>query len=458
MKKFRVFILILFSYIFITGFTASNSESPLLALGLVGGLIIALITLINTDLALIILIFSMLLSPEITIIQVPERAVVLRIDDILVVFMFFTWLAKMAINKQLGFLKKTPINRPLAAYVFLYIFSTVLGIIHGRINPLTSFFYILKYTEYFMIFFIFANNIRTIKQVKVLNFVLLLTCVFVCAYALSTRSQYGRVTAPFEGRKGEGGAEPNTLGGYLVLLSGVTMGQLLYSKSGTYRPFLLGLISLIIPALIFTFSRGGYAGFIVMYLTLIFFTKKGKMALVSILAIAILLAIFTPQVIPREMKERITDTFSSAGGEYRVLGGTVRLDASSGWRVRVWGWIFEKFQRHPFFGWGVTGLGLVDQQYALILGEVGLIGMAVFIWLMITIFRNALRIKNTLEIEEHRGLVIGFIAGFAGILCHSLAANIFIIVRIMEPFWFLAAAVIVLNELSAPSVSKEEIT
>ena len=387
----------------------------------------------------------MLLSPEIPIAQVPERAVVIRIDDILLIFMFFTWLAKMAINKQLGLLRKTPINRPLAAYIFVYILSTLWGIIQGRVSPLQSFFYILKYTEYFIIFFIFANNIRKIKQVKIFSFILLLTCVFVCIYALSTRQQFGRLTAPFEGK-----GEPNTLAGYLVIISAITIGQLIYSKSGAYRLFLLGLISLIIPTFIFTTSRGGYIGFIGMYLTIILFSKRGKMVLVSILAILILFIIFTPQIIPHVMTERVTGTF--LGSEYTVLGGKIKLDASAGWRIMVWGWIFETWQKHPLLGWGVSGLGLVDQQYALILGELGLVGMLVFIWLIVTIFMNALKIKNTLQREEYRGLVIGFMAGLIGLLIHSFAANIFIIVRIMEPFWFLTALVMVLPEVESVSI------
>ena len=51
----------------------------------------------------------------------------MRIDDILLEFMFFAWLAKTAINKELGLLKKTPINRPLGVYVLLYVVITGLG-------------------------------------------------------------------------------------------------------------------------------------------------------------------------------------------------------------------------------------------------------------------------------------------------------------------------------------------
>ena len=45
------------------------------------------------------------------------------------------------------------------------------------------------------------------------------------------------------------------------------------------------------------------------------------------------------------------------------------------------------------------------------------------------------------------GLTIGFFAGFIGLLFHALGANTFIIVRIMEPFWFFAGIIAVLPAL-----------
>jgi hypothetical protein len=46
------------------------------------------------------------------------------------------------------------------------------------------------------------------------------------------------------------------------------------------------------------------------------------------------------------------------------------------------------------------------------------------------------------------GVSLGFLAGFIGLLVHGFAANTFIIVRIMEPFWFLTAVVVSMPYLS----------
>jgi hypothetical protein len=46
-----------------------------------------------------------------------------------------------------------------------------------------------------------------------------------------------------------------------------------------------------------------------------------------------------------------------------------------------------------------------------------------------------------------KGLAIGFFAGYIGLLFHALGANTFIIVRIMEPFWFFTGIIAVLPAL-----------
>ena len=57
--------------------------------------------------------------------------------------------------------------------------------------------------------------------------------------------------------------------------------------------------------------------------------------------------------------------------------------------------------------------------------------------------------KNFLSSQTtfNRGLTMGFLAGFTGLLFHALGANTFIIVRIMEPFWFVTGMVILSNQM-----------
>ena len=55
-----------------------------------------------------------------------------------------------------------------------------------------------------------------------------------------------------------------------------------------------------------------------------------------------------------------------------------------------------------------------------------------------------------------KGITIGFIAGFAGLLFHAIGANTFIIVRIMEPFWFFAGIIVVIPMLEEKALLESE--
>ncbi|RKY41086.1 MAG: hypothetical protein DRP81_08715 [Candidatus Omnitrophota bacterium] len=405
-----------------------------------------IITIINTDLALIILIFSMLLSPEIKLIEVPARAVVVRIDDILLIVVFFSWLAKTAINKGLGLFRKSPLNPLIGLYIGVCIISTGIGIWRAEVSPLKSFFYLLKYIEYFMLYFMVFNNIHSKKQIKIFIFCFFITCMITNSYALLTVSKMERATAPFEGVKGE----PNTLGGYLIVLFALSMSLFLYSSSKSWKIFSGLLLPFIFVTMLLTYSRSTYLAFVFMYLTLILFARKGKILIIgSLILLIVILPLILPKIITG-VARRIEYTFSR-GIEYKAFGKRIAIEASAASRIESWKKIFNKLKVRPFLGYGVTGVGLVDTQYPRILGETGIVGFLIFIWLLMRIFRQGIYAFNYVKDSWEKGLVLGFLAGFVGLIIHSLGANTFIIVRIMEPFWFLNAVVTSLPDLNKVS-------
>ena len=407
---------------------------------------IFIIAFTKTDIALIILILSMLLSPELPVGGVRGRAVVLRADDIFLFVVFFGWLAKMAVNKEFGMLRVTPLNRPILFYIFICLSATGLGILQGYTSHKESFFYLLKYFEYFILFFMVSNNIKNIRQVKMFTFFILLTCFIVSAYAWQLHlAGVTRVAAPFDGIEG---GEANTLAGYLLLMMAVIIGLILYSNSIRQRIPLLGLLCFMVPPFLFTLSRGAWLGFIPMYISMIILTKKARhILLVCLLIIVVLL----PVLLPEAVKDRVTFTFAQGGEVYTVFGRQITFAESGAARIEIWKYVIEKWYKRPILGYGVTGVGFVDSQYARVLGETGLIGFLVFVWLMAAIFREGIRTLNLMKDDWTRGLTLGFLAGFIGLLFQAFSASTFIIIRIMEPFWFLTAIVVMLPEITVSS-------
>lgn len=281
------------------------------------------------------------------------------------------------------------------------------------------------------------------------TFFILLTCFIVSAYAWKMHfTGVSRVAAPFDGIDG---GEANTLAGYLLLMIAVVMGLILYSNSVRHRIQLSGLLCFIVPPFLFTLSRGAWIGFVPMYISMIILTKKAR----HILSISLLiLIVFSPIIFPETVQDRITSTFTQ-GEVYTVLGRQIAFAESGSARIETWKHIIEKWYKHPFLGYGVTGAGFVDSQYARVLGETGLIGFLAFVWLMATVFREGTRTLNLMKDDWTRGLTLGFLAGFIGLLFQAFSASTFIIIRVMEPFWFLTAMVVMLPEITASSRKEE---
>lgn len=399
------------------------------------------IALIKTDIALIILIFSMLLSPELQIGGIRGRAVVLRVDDILLLTVFLGWLAKMAIHKDLALFTSTALNQPIIGYVFICLVATALGVLQGLSNPKESVFYLLKYFEYFLLFFMVVNNVKSMKQIKLFVFCMFLTCFLVSANAWLTHASVGgRVSAPFEGRIGAA----NTFAGYLLLMIALIIGLLLYS-SQKQRFLLLGLLAVVVWPFLRTMSRGAWLGLLPAITTLIVMTRKKRMVL---LATVVILAVLSPILLSDAVQNRARSTFMP-GRQYTVLGRRIAFAESGAIRIEAWKGSLRKWYRRPLLGYGVPGFGVVgDSQYVRVLREVGMIGFVIFTWLMVMLFRVG---RDTFKAcsgnDFAQGLSLGFVAGFTGLLTQALTAETFIIIRIMEPFWFLAAIVVVLPEI-----------
>ncbi len=414
------------------------------AIGLVIGLVIFIASFASTNIALYILIFSMLLSPEFIVGSTEgatlQRGVTLRLDDIILLIMGFSWLAKMSINKELGMFLKTPLNKPIAYYLIICLSSTLLGALFGRVDLKTGFFFVLKYFEYVIIYFMAVNLLEDKRQAKNFLWAMLITCAIVSIIGISQIPLGGRVTAPFEGKSGE----PNTFGGYLIFMISITFGLFLTSPSFRHQAIYAFLIILFIIPLFYTQSRTSYMAAIPSLFVFLYLSRKRKWVLAAVVLIFLSLPLISPQIV----KDRISYTFTQGKNRTDVVEiGGVKLDTSTSERITSWRNASRDWINHPILGYGVTGYRFLDAQYLRVITETGFLGLISFLFLMTMIFRRTYDILKTSIDPFEEGIAIGFLAGFTGLLFHAIGANTFIIVRIMEPFWFIAAIVISIQAL-----------
>jgi hypothetical protein len=418
----------------------------LVAAGL--ALAVFVLVFIRTEAGLYLVLFSMLLSPEFGsggAQRLAEgRGVVIRLEDLLLVLIGFSWLAKMAMNKELGLAVKTRMNLPIVAYVTTTFLATIVGVLSGTVRTSAGWFYVLKYVEYFVVFYLTLNNLRDRAQAWRLMMTAFVTAGIVSLIGLAQIPGGQRVSAPFEGEAGE----PNTFGGYLLLMIGILAGLALETEHITVRLWSTGLVGLMAVPFAFTLSRASYLGVLPLLLTLAVFSRNRRVVIVLLGFCALLTPLLLTDFVPRAVKERVAYTFKPEAGQPTVRIGKVGFDPSTSERLHAMGDAIRGWMRRPILGYGVTGFRFLDAQYFRSLVETGIVGFAAFAWLVLSILRSAGDSLGLLRDRDDRGVVIGFLAGTVGILVHAVGSNTFIIIRIMEPFWFFMAVVVALPLLA----------
>lgn len=378
--KTSLSLLLLVLLALIVGFLSTQLTSSVLLWSGVATAIF-LVSFVKIEFGLYILIFSMLLSPEIIVGETRGaslgRGVSLRFEDFLLVLIGLSWFARTAVIKELGLFRRTPLNKAILLYIVACVLSTGFGIIGGTVSPKTSFFFVLKYVEYFIVYFMLVNHLEDETLVKRLVFFLFLTCFITSIIGILQIPAGGRVSAPFEGEVGE----PNTFGGYLVFIGSIAAG-LFFTGGWSRRKRGVGILLLfIVPPLLFTQSRTSYLAAIPAALTLAWLSDKRFIA-VALIVIGLVLS---PFLLPTAVKNRILYTFTQKEESGQLQVGDVRLDTSTSARIISWREALEDWTRKPILGYGVTGRGFIDAQIPRVLAETGIVGLAAFLYLLFTV-------------------------------------------------------------------------
>jgi hypothetical protein len=408
-------------------------------------------TLINPDIGLIIIIVSMLFSPDVIIGKTAYREISVRIEDIFLILIVLAGFLRIAFTKDLAEVFKTKLTLLFFYYIAVCLMSTVFAVIFGGAEmPLGhSLFSILKYLEYFLLFLMVKDNMRNLRQPKLFVAIFLLTALSVAVYSniyigqqQAAGIEFFRTRPPVETM---GGGEAGTLGGYLVFMMAIAGGLLIYARSMPIRIFLIILELLMFRGFLYSLSRGSYLAFVPMVIMLIYFMKKEKLLVICIFICISIGVIF---YMPSMVRSRISTTLTIK----KEVDRTYNIQWEESPRARIESWqmvLFQKFPKSPIIGHGV-GRYFIDSQLFSTLCEVGLAGLILFGLVLFRLFTMAINVLNDNFVENDNfsvGLTTGFLAGYVGLLAHAISTNTFIIIRVMEPFWFIAAIVLSLPQL-----------
>lgn len=417
-------------------------DRPDITLALAVTMLVFGITVLRVSFGVGVLIVAMMLSPEISAghIGTKHRELNLRYDDILIITIFMGVLLRITWERRSLLWRPSPINPAIAIYLVVALLST--GIAFYRNVPYfdetTAIFVLIKMVEFYMVFVLVGNAISNTRQIRGLLTLFFIVALGIAAYGAFTVGTVSRVSAPME----RGGSEPNTLGGYFMLV--MVLALALYTQAPSLRKRLLFLVifAAVFWPFLHTLSRASYLALAAGMLAVAYAGRSWLVAGVVVVGL-----IISPLIMPEDVVNRVNYTFQRGHGEPISIAGKptgLQVDKSTYERIYVWRKVGFNLKVWPLFGGGISWDTVMDSQYARVLIETGLLGFAAFLFLQFRILKTTRQAYMWSRDWVSRAVSIAAFAGTLGLIVHSFGTISFLIVRIMEPYWvFVALAVVV---------------
>ena len=247
---------------------------------------------------------------------------------------------------------------------------------------------------------------------------------------------------------------PNIMADYMVMFAPMAAGLAYYLQKPWQKVLAWGCTFLMCFSCLFTMSR---AGWMAMAIAVVVFCLIVDKRLFGLLAAAAVAACFLPFV-----ASRIGYLFTEQFAESTVRGGR-----SGRWH---YGLNYLKESGHPWLGLGLGMFGgaiavqnkiidqwdyfYMDNYYLKIMAEMGYLGFAAFVFLLIFLIIVACRcifrsktIAKPVEKPSMKPLAAGMFAGICGVLMHCYFENIFEEPYMMAYFWIMAAMIVYIGFL-----------
>jgi len=316
--------------------------------------------------------------------------------------LFFVWILKLAIGQERR-LVASPLGVPIGLFTLMALFSFVYGMTHSS----ASSFFIRRFAEIVLgicLFFVAVNSVRTESEmVWIVRWLMLAAwasaAIAVAFYVLPQAwtvaildrlarfdypGGYGALRFIEDDANGTMRAigtavDPNVLGGMMILAAGLLAPQLFAAERLFPRWLTAVMVGTTALALYLTYSRSALLGFASV---LAFLAALKYRRLLWIGMVAALLLLLLPQ----------TQAYVA-----RLAAGLAGQDLATQMRFGEYKDALVLISRYPLFGVGFTGVPDIDlylgvsMLYLILAENMGIVGLALFVWTMIGFFVLALR-------------------------------------------------------------------
>ncbi len=367
-----------------------------------------------------------------------------------------------------GYNKKV-LNHPVSIAIIIYLIWIFLTIFTSVLPLVSIKFFIAKLWFVIPFYFICVLLFKKFSTIKLFQWLYAIPLLFVVFYTLYNHSLCGfdkpssnMVMRPFYN-------DHTAYGAILAMFIPVFAGFSLFKGySKTYRFISLGVLTILIIGLIFSYSRAAWLslGLTFFVCIIILLRIKFKWLLVMLLILAGLFYMFQFQFMDRLEKNKqdsSTDFF-----EHIQSISNISSDASNLERINRWNCAIRLFKEKPFFGWGpgtyqfmyapfqiskektiistnVGDMGNAHSEYIGPLSESGLFGMFTFIVIVITVMITGLRVYKYARSREVKMLSLVLLLGLFSYFTHGLLNNFLDSDKASVPFWGFIAILVTLD-------------
>jgi len=357
-------------------------------------------------------------------------------------FALLFWVIGMLVMRRFQ-LMRTPLNIPIAAFLVAAAIGVVMAVDfkHSLKGYMTL--------GWISIFFLFVNNVKDETQFKRLIRILILITTIAGAYAIF--QHFARIdffgNVKYLPRSTGFFNSPMTFGNYVLLVLPVVFGLSFYSNTRKEKRWLQLSGLIILTAIIFSYTRGVWFGLIggLIFMAIL----RSKRLLLSVVAGIMVCSLFLVILPSSRFTQRVMGTFNSGrpvGDRIYFLKGSLRI-----------------IRDYPITGIGWEGFRIVYPEYKPDEGrqlvshahnnfvdvavDSGLLGLGIFIWLLVTIYKVGFHIFKELEDGYFKGIAWGFLGSLTAFLIAGLSQYNFGDSEVVMLFYFLLGMVMVIPRI-----------
>jgi O-antigen ligase len=321
---------------------------------------------------------------------------------------------------------KTPLDYPILALVCL----TLLSYLFSVHRP-TSLLATLQLFSCIVFYYLVIHTVNSRSRIKQLVYILLGISVFLAIFGLVKsaglnpfpwweyphQANVTYLSSTFGNR--------NHLAGWMEMSIALVLGFVIFQQKSRWKTISLALLLLLLAALVFSQSRGGWFGMLAAFMCMSFLLYRSKRLITSRWAVIVVNAAFVVAFIVVSSTP-VTDRLLTAEAGFN--------DGSLAGRINAWHGVVDLARANPLLGTGpgtfaVTfpkyqppgfqaNLVYAHNDYLDFTAELGFGLLIIIAWMIVALYRQGLH-KMRSKSKLTRGVTLGALAGITAILVHS---------------------------------------